>query len=284
MKLSATTYELRKVFGEEKGLAMMKEAGFDGVDYTFCEKEDWLKGDYIAKAHQSKALLDKYGLKCLQAHAPFDWTIEKEEEFFPYIIRAIEYAGILESPYIVVHSPLVFWENFTVDDAYLEMSRKYYKSLEPHARKAGIKIAVETLIHWDYKSRTTAGVLSDPQMMKDFIKSLDSDVFVVCADLGHLALAHVEPQDFIRQMDNKLLQTLHVQDVDYICDLHTLPGQGNLNWNEICNALREIDYQGAFNYEAGRFWNGFDEDLKQDALNLAVKVGRKLIDKIESSK
>lgn len=35
MRLSIDTYVLRSRYGDEKAIRMLKEAGFDGIDYSF---------------------------------------------------------------------------------------------------------------------------------------------------------------------------------------------------------------------------------------------------------
>ena len=58
-----------KRFGEEKGLEMIKKAGFDGVDDSLLgDREVVLKGDVRESALQTKRLLDKYGLICNSYH------------------------------------------------------------------------------------------------------------------------------------------------------------------------------------------------------------------------
>ena len=54
--------------------------------------------------------------------------------------------------------------------------------------------------------------------------------------------------DFIREMKNKIITT-HISDYDFINERHWLPGEGKLNWKEILDALKEINYSGVWMYE-----------------------------------
>lgn len=76
------------------------------------------------------------------------------------------------------------------------------------------------------------------------------DALGFCLDTGHLMLAHNGGHgDFIRRAGSRL-KALHITDVvGEKCD-HILPMVGGrCDWNEIISALKEIKYQGLFNYE-----------------------------------
>ena len=83
-------------------------------------------------------------------------------------------------------------------------------------------------------------------------------------------------------MGPKRLQALHVHDVDYLNDCHTMPFMERLDWNEICKALGEIGYEGDFTFEADTFLFNLPKELQLDGARLMGKVGRYLISQIES--
>ena len=81
MKLSLENYILRNSFGEEETIKMAKEAGFDAIDYSYYwleENSEILGENYLEYAKEVKKLLEKYGLSCNQAHAPFDLKFSAE--------------------------------------------------------------------------------------------------------------------------------------------------------------------------------------------------------------
>ena len=63
-----------------------------------------------------------------------------------------------------------------------------------------------------------------------------------------------------------------------------LPGQGLLNWDEICRALADIDYDGELTYEADNFLKRFPKDMMPLAVKFMNDVGNHLCDKIEKYK
>ena len=86
----------------------------------------------------------------------------------------------------------------------------------------------------------------------------------------------------IRRMGSRIT-CLHVHDVDYIDDKHTMPFTQELDWEEIAKALGEIGYRGDFTYEAETFIKKMPQPLWPEALKLMERVGRYLIAKIEEN-
>ena len=72
---------------------------------------------------------------------------------------------------------------------------------------------------------------------------------------------------------------LHIHDIDYTDDTHTLPYFGKLDWNDITSALSEVEFNGVFSMEI--LLNKFDNSLIKEYLALAEKIGRYLINKIK---
>ena len=132
--------------------------------------------------------------------------------------------------------------------------------------------------------RIVDAALADPRELRSFVEDLnDPEVFTICLDLGHVALCAREPEDAIRIIGEKL-ECLHVHDVDYIADLHTLPGIGRINWDNVCKALADIDYKGVFNLEVENFLNGFLPEHEKLGLKFMADSTRIFADKVEEYK
>ena len=76
----------------------------------------------------------------------------------------------------------------------------------------------------------------------------------ICLDTGHLNIKK-EPgreqsqRDFILKAGQRL-KALHIADNDTTADQHLMPfGHGNVNWQEVMDALRENGYDRLFNLE-----------------------------------
>lgn len=61
------TYTLAERFGDKKAIEMIKEAGFEAIDYSFYTEFGVLEGDFRKYAREIKEILDENGLVCNQA-------------------------------------------------------------------------------------------------------------------------------------------------------------------------------------------------------------------------
>ena len=99
---------------------------------------------------------------------------------FPKIVRAIEVSGILGAKICVIHP---------CNDYTPEENAILYKSFEPHARKAGVKIGLENVWSWPNGSVTAIpSACSHHENFRAHLDLLPADVFVACLDIGHAEL------------------------------------------------------------------------------------------------
>ncbi len=285
MKISIDTYVLRTRYGDEKAFRMLKEAGFEAVDYSFnwiSETErNILDDDYVSYAYEVKRMLSENNLVCNQAHAPFTLIYTDELSMgnnkYRDVVRSMEFASIIGAECIVVHGIYV-----PEGDDFEALNIPYFKSLEPYCKKFGIKIAVENIFAFDKKRNNIIGVYGkESDKLPEFIQKLDSEWFVACIDIGHAALTGKEPEEIILTMKNKnLLKALHVQDTDYAADRHILPFMGNLNWDNITKALADVDYHGDVSLEVFQYLKRHDDEFMSEALSYAAKTAKYVVDKI----
>ncbi len=283
MKLAIDTFAIFQKVGEVRGIEMIKEAGFDGVDFTYYGHEEdspILGENYREYALKMRALLDEHGLICNQAHAPFSLKYGEPHDFscknYRDIVRSIESASILGVENIVVHSITVPANDEGI--TFEQYNYDYYKGFEPYCEKFGVKISVENLFIRDQKRKCYLNTrLGTPEALSAFVEKLDSPWFNACIDIGHASLTGYEPEDFIRKMKPGILAALHVQDTDYMSDSHTLPFLGNLNWHEIMAALKDTEYPGEFTFEIIIYLKKFPAEHIAEALKFAAATGRYLI-------
>lgn len=284
MKLSMETYAVREKFGDIEAIRLIKEAGFDAIDFSFYwanEDVPLLGENYREYAKTIRWALDKNGLACNQAHAPFEFQygekMDASESHYLEIRRSVEAASILGAKSIVIHSVSV-----PANRDFEEYNLCYYKSFEPLCKKFGIQIAVENLFVHDKKCNSFFGRLGTPKQLCDFIVKLNSPWFVACLDIGHAAITGMAPEDFILGMKNGLLKSLHIQDTDYLADRHVLPFMGKLDWDAIISALKEVEYDGELTFEVFWFIKKLPKKLVPDSLTYAASVGRFLISRFEN--
>ena len=281
MKLSVETYLLRNKYGDQKAFAMLHEAGFDAVDYSFYWHEDpwFMQEDSREQAALRRSWLEAEGLSCVQAHAPFDllygenWN--EDEPHYRMVVRALECAAIMGAACIVVHAletPIRMPE-----EQVMQVNYEYYKTLQPYCEKFGIRIAVENLFLYDLKRKGTKGLLGSPKALCDMLHRLDSPWFTACVDVGHAAVNGYEPEDFLLAMEPELLGAVHIQDTDFLDDRHMLPFTQEHDWTAIMAALKQQKFCGPMNLEIISFMDRMPEALIPDALAFSAKVGRYLL-------
>ena len=277
MLLSTETNSVVKRFGQEKAFEMLKKSGFDACDFSFynCVAE-LLSDNYMENAKKTKALLDKTGLLCNQAHAPFE--LAEGEPFdmscdnYKAVVRSIEYAAYLGAKNIVIH--LICTLNRA--DLY-RYNSEYYKSLETYSKQFGIKIAVEN--DFERRNGKVLPVLNYAEEFCEFVENLNSEWIVGCIDIGHAAMFN-DPAEFISKTNNSLLKALHVHDNDLREDLHLFPFSGYINWYDLCDALKKVNYTGDLTFEAIKSLDRIPNELMEDTLIHLAKMGRYLINMI----
>ena len=283
MILSTQTDVTASRYGLTKAVEMIAAAGFDAVDLSMFENKEneWMFKDGFEKGiNEAMKAADACGVYFNQAHAPFPSYRVGDEEYNkkirPMLIRSIEIAGMAGVKNIVVH-PVVFPENQK------ENNLKMYNELLPHAKKAGVKIALENM--WGRDPRRGCimpNVCSVASELADYVDSLDEEWFTVCLDIGHVGLVGEYEGDFIRELGGKRLTCLHMHDNDYVHDSHTAPMTMRLPWGEICKALADIEYKGDFTLEADNFLRPLPDGFYATGLKFMSEAGRYLIGLIEN--
>ncbi len=68
----------------------------------------------------------------------------------------------------------------------------------------------------------------------------------LCLDTNHLFTETLP--DYIRKFGKKIV-TIHVSDYDFLNERHWLPGEGDIDWQGVIAALKEVGYSGPWLYE-----------------------------------
>jgi len=276
----------RDGIGLERGLEMLLDAGFPALDISFFKDIDYVMADdYKENARRIKNLVNSRGAVFNQAHAPFGPYAEYVSSIIPKFPRIIEFAGLIGVKSIVVH-PVIPGRHYGNEQKHFEENMAFYSSLAPHAKNAGIKIAIENM----WNRHPISGIIedsvcADPHELARYYDELsDPSAFTVCLDLGHVAICGREPEDAVRIIGGERLGAIHAHDVDYRNDVHTLPGVMNINYDKVCRALADIDYKGDFTLEADNFPRGFDVEYLPTVYRFMADTARFWAQKTEAYK
>ena len=286
MLYSTQTLTASSRFGIKRTVEILMDAGFPAIDLTMHSPSTYyIDDDYKQTATELRAMAEARGVVFNQAHAPFGGGYDKyTTQLVPTFPKVFEFASICGVKNIIVH-PLQKGRYYGNAEALFEMNMEFYTRLAPLARDFGLKIAIENM--WQrhpVNQHICDDVCANPVELAGYYDTLnDPDVFTVCLDVGHVALCGREPEDAIRTLGSRI-GALHVHDVDYVSDLHTMPGLGNINWDNVCRSLADVGYSGDLTLEADYFMKRMDDEMIPDAERLLCVAARNLASKVEAYK
>ena len=292
MLISTQTDLFGYKFGEHEAIKLLAEIGYNALDYSMfhmlVQNNPLNQNDYKDYAKSLRKTADENNIIFNQSHAPFPSYIQfpnenqintgYNETIVYYIIRAMEVTSILGGKIMIVH-PITL-QNYTYREQ-KDFNINFFKNLLPYCKKFNVQIALENMWGWDdISKKATIGVCSDANEFVDYLDSLDKDYFVACLDIGHSEMFRNDSSltiELINALGHDKLKALHIHDNNKLNDLHTLPFTQNINWNQVMNALKSINYDGDFTYEADNFISKFPVELYINASAFMLDVGRYFI-------
>ena len=297
MLISTQTATFAAKFGDHDAIKTLAQIGYDALDYSMFDmlspNSPINKSDYREYAKSLRKTADDYNIIFTQSHAPFPSYIQypnKDQEKFNEIIvfeiiKAMEITSIIGGKIIIVH-PIIL-KNQTYQER-KDFNINFFSNLLPYCKKFNVKIAFENIWGWDEpEKKVIPGVCSTAQEFIDYLDSLNEiakNHFVACLDVGHGEMAGNGAKstvELINALGCDRLKALHVHDNDKTGDLHTLPFTQKINWDEIMTALKNINYDGDFTFEADDFIAKFPVELYLNASLLMLDVGRYFVRKYE---
>lgn len=269
----------------QDSIRRLHKAGFRDVDINFNQMSkrnlELTQPDWQGWAEETARLLQELGMTALQCHVPFYNVLEPKvipdpDHTEKIIQRALVAAGKMGVKTAVIHPGTFFGENSYRRN--LQANAEYLKPRLDAAAAQGISLAVENLFdrrdQWGFP-RKFAG---QTEALLDLCALLEGDHpnIGICWDYGH---ANIQGYDQVQAMEliGKRLLATHVNDNFGVTDDHLIPYMGNIKWVPIMQALKRIDYRGAFAFETHRLTNTMAEDMVDDALRFAYAVGSHLL-------
>ncbi len=233
--------------------------------------EDWL--------YDIRRTADRCGVTFSQGHAHFynycDPNLPNVAWQEELVRRSIAGAQILGIPWLATHAATDFSSPTPVADS----RKKGLEYLGEHlelAKKYQVGLAVENL--WEGNIAPKRRYTSFAEELVELVDLLaqDHDNVGICWDAEHTGIMHQDPMQTLRLFGSRL-KTTHISDYTAIDNDHLLPFFGRINWQEVMDALRAIDYQGDFTYEIFRYTTTIPEAMIPEALRYSVKVGECLL-------
>ena len=304
MKLSISTWHLENRFGYRKAFAMIKDAGFDALDYNLDDRcataEDFLSTKALSMSEDELCryytemyeYIRSIGLYVGQTHAVFGTPgYANHPELYLQVTRKnILQAHLLHCRHIVIHPIKTAGRIYDEEaEACHAMNLAFFEDLLPYLEKYDIKIGIENMWAFDKEKKIHASVCSRPEEILSMIKTLGDKHFCACPDLGHFALTGGDTNDTVGGALRKLggaVEIMHAHEVKEHEDTHTVPYTFcTMDWEDIVDALRDIQYSGTLNFEIGpKYFESIpDEKIPEALCHLAV-LGKNMIARFENTK
>ena len=195
--------------------------------------------DHIETGKKFAEYLKDIGISVTQGHLAFPTSFCTNDDSVKRLVREIELFCAIGIENAVLHCDYMKGEDISYEDR-RELNIVKLRELVTMIDDCDITLCLENLC------KHVKGV----DEILYIIDKVGSDKLGICLDTGHLNLNKANSQrDFIIKA-GKHLKALHLHDNDGKSDQHLLPfGRGEVDFQEIVQALREIDYNGEFNFE-----------------------------------
>ena len=304
MLLSVQSQDLVKEFGIEDGYRMIREAGFEAIDWNLdhawktaeIQTAEHLEGHCIFErplseilAHYEEELncIRKNGLVITQGHAPFPAYVPGRDDILEYAIgiyrNLILFCDQVGCPRIVIHG-IAFRQNDAAEETEEDNYRRnlhLYESLIPALQQTkNVTVCLENLFsRYDTLGNGFRdGHCSDAHEAVEMIDLLNEKAgkhcFGLCLDTGHLNLLRRNFRSYIPQLGNRIV-ALHIHDNSQDNDRHLAPYTGNICWEEFLREMKRIGYRGDLSFEtfAQVRGNRLPQELAPAFLRLINQIG-----------
>lgn len=300
--LSASARDLCGDMTAEECIDLLSEAGYTAMDFwlnKYCEKADgpMLQPDWRQFIGRVREYADKKGIAVGQVHAHWRLGTEIREDFScdapsNLTLNNIEACAMLNSRRLVFH-PLQRWLRMP-DEAdrrkVLDANVRYFGALLPAAEKYGVEIHIENLFdhHHVWQEEDPVFPFGQTEDILYLLDRLNSPRVKTCLDTGHANINGVNIPAAIRAY-GKRLGSLHLNDNfgrirPVYEDLHLFPGNGRLDWKAIIRALREVEYEGTFNFECSNGMKSMTRGQRLVGLRFAREMFEQMLRDAEYEK
>lgn len=203
-----------------------------------------LDGDWQQTADYINSLLAGYPGR-IGIHAPF-WDINLMARdprvrtvVISRLLESVRFAEAIGATHMVAHSPFNFFGNPHLVhspanglDEEIAIVQETLAPVLPRLERMGGTLVIETIYD------------RHPRPLLSLVDAIDSDSVRLSLDVGHAYISHLQggptPDEWVREVGS-LLAHVHLQDTDGHLDRHWPPGQGNVNWFALFEALAALD-------------------------------------------
>ena len=259
-KISVAGYGFYERLGAEGSLRLIKDAGFDAMDFPFYEKLEGEKYDIGSGIPDSRRLVeikraaDEIGVVIGQTHAPFGYRHDDgstQEMILDIYKRAAEATALLGCKHMIVH-PIKFNTcKFDVRrQECFDLNIEFFSKLTPFLKEVGVVALLENMFISDKIEGFLRLVPTIYSTGEELARAADilGEQYAVCLDSGHAFITKEDIPETVRTIGHRLL-ALHLHDNTGDRDDHLPPYFGKMPLDDLIMTLKEIGYKGNLNFE-----------------------------------
>ena len=265
-RIVTTTDVFEDGYPAEVAIDRLERLGYEGIDMGFdywtFEGSPFRADHYLEWARSLRVHADEVGIPYTHAHAPG----EADDDF--WLERSIEATAVLGAEYLVVH-PIFSIDGEVMEDGreFLSVNAAAIRKWLPLAEARGVILLSENIL-W--------GASSDPRIISELVKEVDSRCFGWCFDVGHAWSCGYAP-DVLRQCGAAPL-SVHIQDNHGNGDEHLIPGDGTIDFDVFFSALKDVGYHGDCVLEAHHQSLYAPDEQRDEILARLLEVAKGLRD------
>lgn len=254
-----------------------KAAGFSVQDACFCRaltgQTELAKDNWQELIYSIKDEAEKLGIEFSQSHAVYlsgdleEQTPEILEIFKVMMQRSIIVSSILGVKWVVLHPVELRKSDFANTKANIKKNIEFYDETIELAKKNNVGIAFENMTEYKKKHRFA----STAYELVELIDYFNDIVVGACWDFGHGNMLYTDQTIALRTLGKRLKAT-HVNDNKGTADDHMFPFHGTVDWHSIMPVLKEIGYEGDFNFETHNESKRLNEPLKDSIAKIGHEI------------
>ena len=249
----------------EKKCQYASEGGFKYISVNLGATPDPSDATYDKAPEHIMGILQKYGLNAVQTHLYNYYPLQSadiiDDKLEHRVLREIEVSGKIGAKWCVWH-PRYFVSGEWKTGEYNEEKTLYYnhKTVPVYleqAKRFGTGIALENL--WGNMIR------GGTPMLARLCDSFNAENVGICWEMGHANIMEFEQaqDEAIRFLGERIKCTHIHNNFKEFRDLHLPPDAGNIEWDKVMKAFKDIGYEGPLTLETHCLYPE-DEKLLRD--------------------
>lgn len=249
-----------------KAMDFFAQAGFEAVDINFCapiykepfRHEPILDGNWQENLDEVMAAIRRNGLVISHTHLPF-YNYEMEDKEYLAFCNEMMYRAVDATAYVGATLAVIHPHRDPAKRTLVDRTVELLTPIRDYARERGVTLCLENMF------------TTKPEELVEMVDRLEC---AACWDVGHANYGGFDPYASMCVV-GKRIQVLHLHDNYGTRDDHNIPYYGTVNWSEVMRALRDIGYEGTFNYEVSA--SNLPEEMRMDNARYMVAAAKHLL-------